>query len=153
MLAIERSNSRERLICVWDDGRDTHNETRVFFCVSDDRGRSWSLPVQLSEQSLSAGSDYIATRPAIAVTKNGLIGVCWYDRRGLPPARLIPSEDGSGVSKTETLGWNVRMRISTDGGTTWHPSVQLNEQPGSGKLFVGHTLGLAASADGRFHAT
>lgn len=108
-------------------------------------------------ETLSNGSDYNATTVAAAVKTDGAIGVCWYDRRGLQPVRLVPRDDGLQVKGTDVLepikeGWNVRMRVSTDGGTTWYPSVQLNDMSGEGAMSVRHTLGLAASPNGEFHA-
>jgi hypothetical protein len=104
-----------------------------------------------------AEGEYITFMPSIAVNKEGLVAVNWYDRRGLPKSRLVPTEIDLGGRKVtafnlEANGWNVRLRASLDGGATWLPSVQVNEEPGQGKIEVGHTAGLAASADGRFHA-
>ena len=101
---------------------------------------------------------YATFIPSIAVNKGGVVAVSWYDRRGLPKPRMVPIEvtlDGRVVStrKRVTHGWNVRLRVSLDGGAAWLPSVQLNEQPSRRELQVGHTAGLAAAADGRFHAT
>ena len=45
------------------------------------------------------------------------------------------------------------LRVSTDGGGTWQPSVQLNAVPMRGDVEEArHWTGLAAAADGRFHA-
>ena len=49
-------------------------------------------------------------------------------------------------------GWNFRVRISLDGGRIWLPSEQVNELAGRSNIFVGHTAGLVADAEGRFHA-
>jgi hypothetical protein len=85
--------------------------------------------------------DYLAYIPCIAVNKAGVVAVTWYDRRGLPPA------GGGGATK----GWNLRMRVSPDGGATWAPSVQVTSKPSTGELTGWHTAGLTADAAGAFH--
>ncbi len=115
----------------------------VLFSRSTDRGKTWSAPVNLSEQpdTDDLAQDYLAYIPCIAVNKAGVVAVTWYDRRGLPG----PASDGS------MRGWNVRMRVSQDSGATWSPSVQVTSQPSSGKLTGWHTGGLTADAAGDFH--
>ena len=118
--------------------------------VSPDGGNSWNYPVVLSEQSFVSNGDgnYLTALPNIAVNNEGVVAVSWYDRRGLPPSRKVAGNR----QVTESVGWNIRARISIDGGSTWLPSVQLNSEQSGGLLNVGHTAGLAASADGRFHS-
>jgi hypothetical protein len=131
-----------RVYCVWSDG------PFIMFAYSTDGGDSWSAPVLLSEQPLSpdANDDYYAGMPAIAVNKHGRVAVLWYDRRGLPPETVTP---GPPVTMA---GYNLRLRISTDGGLTWLPSIQVNEAPGRGDpVNVRHWVGMVAGADGRFH--
>jgi len=158
-LAVDASSktSMDRLYCVWTDGRGHHhNGTRIFFSSSSDHGETWSPAVVLSEQSMEVGvkEEYASFVPSIAVNKDGVIAVSWYDRRGLPKTKRVPVDEVNrpGVSNMISEGWNFRIRVSLDGGTTWLPSTQVNEQPGRGGVFVGHTAGLVAGADGRFHA-
>ena len=88
------------------------------------------------------------TFPRLRVNKEGVVAVSWYDRRGLPkpavgPGNLIPPAEG----------YDARLRVSCDGGKTWLPSVRLNQVPMTGQLIEARGwAGLAASADGRFHA-
>jgi hypothetical protein len=131
-----------RVYCVWSDGPP--QSRRIFFAASSDKGATWERPVVISEQSMEASPDevYMSYLPGIAVNKDGIVAVSWYDRRGLSPAK-----------NWEADGWNVRLRVSVDGGATWLPSVQINERPGRGSAgSVGNTTGLVATADGRFHA-
>jgi hypothetical protein len=75
--------------------------------------------------------------PSIAVNKEGVVAVSWYDRRGLAAG---------------TSGYNVRMRTSLDGGASWLPSAQPNEKSCQSSVgSLGDTAGLAADADGSFH--
>ena len=154
MLATDRSETCPgRIYCVWDDGEAARNQTRVFLSSSDNRGKTWSRPISLGEQPLMESTTFITTRPAIAVNRDGVVAVVWYDRRGLPPAELVPNAEQENIFNYRIEGWNVRVRLSLDGGLTWQPSTQLNTSSGTGAFFVGHTLGLSAAADGRFHAT
>src|SRR6185436_14502398 len=96
--------------------------------------------------------------PAVAVNKDGVVGVSWY-RRGVPPDEAVRS---------------VRFTASVDGGETFLPTVEVNAYPGvtrpkgpalyvfSGNSFLvsaslpgsarlGDTAGLAADAGGGFH--
>src|SRR5204863_7612462 len=49
----------------------------------------------------------------IAVNRNGVLGVMWYDRRDSP----------------DNLGWTPRFSVSYDGGDTFVPSVKLATSP------------------------
>lgn len=134
-----------RLYCVWDDG------PFVLVSASDDCGSTWTSPAVLSEHTLGAGQDgrYYAAMPAIAVNGRGEVAAAWYDRRGLPPEAI----DAAGV--VQRRGYNLRLRASRDGGRTWLPSVQVNEQPGRGDPGQARFWGLAVAADaaGRLHPT
>jgi hypothetical protein len=148
-LAVDPGSAKfpGNVYCVWRDGR---NEAYILFSRSSDGGATWSVPVVLSEQpvDIEAAPDYTADIPAIAVNKEGVVAVTWYDRRGLPqpavsPDNLIPSAEG----------YDARLRVSCDGGKTWLPSVRLNQVPMTGQLIEARGwAGLAAGADGRFHA-
>lgn len=134
----------DNLYCVWAQQFYNRGNTEwILFSCSTDRGRSWSAPVNLSEQPESGDpeQDYLAYIPSIAVNGEGIVAVTWYDRRGLPP----PASDGS------PKGWNLRMRVSLDGGAAWPPSVQVTSQASTGNLTGWHTAGLCADATGNFH--
>src|SRR5262249_56844730 len=51
--------------------------------------------------------------PTVAVNKDGVVCVNWYDRREF----------------NDDLGWNIRLRCSLDGGDTWSPSTKVTDQP------------------------
>jgi len=132
---------RDRVYVVWQETLPT-GRSCISYAYSKDRGKTFSKPVILSEQSEDAG-DTDAFVPSIAVNKAGAVAVTWYDTRGLRPGEA---------------GWDVRIRASLDGGETWQPSVQVSDAPTrknkkTGKCVqgVGHTAGLVADADGVFH--
>jgi hypothetical protein len=140
---------RDRLYAVWTDGalvsRTRRPQARIVFSSSQDKGRSWAEPQVLSEQPTTPqdDKDYAAFLPSIAVNKYGAIAVSWYDRRGL----AVDPEDNGYPS-----GWNVRLRVSLDGGETWQPSAQVNEKAGKGACNeLRESAGLAADAAGDFH--
>jgi hypothetical protein len=147
-MAVDPGSPRfaDHLYIVWAQHFENRSNTEwILFSRSTDRGKSWSAPVNLSEQPDSDTDDpkrdYVAYIPCIAVNKDGNVAVTWYDRRGLSP----PDSGGS------MKGWNLRMRVSLDGGATWAPSVPVTSKPSSGDLTGWHTAGLAADAAGQFH--
>jgi hypothetical protein len=104
--------------------------------------------------------------PVVAVNREGVVGIMWYDRRDVA--------DG--------MGWDLRFTASLDGGETFLPSVPVSTVPirftedlrlvsygfvdnrkdrGHGpdlqvnvefhQLFAGDTAGMAADAAGVFH--
>jgi hypothetical protein len=79
-LAWDRSNGphRGRLYLVYTDAADTvTNDTDVFVRFTDNRAKSWSAPVLVSNTTV--GSQF---NPAIAVDPyTGLVAVAWYDTR------------------------------------------------------------------------
>ncbi len=87
------------------------------FARSTDGGTTWEKPQVLSEQGDGQAVATVgkvvhsAYLPAIAVNKDGIIGVSWYDTRGLP---------------TKQAGYNTRFRASNDGGRTWLSSVPVS---------------------------
>jgi hypothetical protein len=117
--------------------------TEIMIASSADKGKTWSAPVTVSDAPQvardSGGPDQFM--PTVAVNKEGIVGVLWYDRRDNPNNR----------------DYYARFSASLDGGATWLKSVRVSSaanEPGKkgGSVTNGDTSGLAASADGRFHA-
>jgi hypothetical protein len=162
---------KDRLYVTWSDFRN--QRLQVFISYSSDKGKTWSQPMVIDENrggvDPKQGPD--AINPVVAVNKNGVVAVTWYDRR----------------DARDNLGWDLRVRASLDGGDTWLPSVKVSDQPtrfggdeewnmranatvsgdaqksggrilrigGSENNFQftpGHTSGFDAGADGTFHA-
>lgn len=153
---------RDRLYVAWTDFTTQRGIIRLR--VSSDEGRTWSTPVAIGEDRDGAAPNDSPDNymPTLAVNRDGVVGITWHDRRARPG----------------NSAYDVRFAASLDGGATWLPSVAVstapNDQrqqrkgkpaderasagsawrPAEGSFLVtgGDTAGLAADADGRFHA-
>jgi hypothetical protein len=145
-LAVGKSGGpfRDRLYAVWEDGNGPLR-VRILFAHSNDKGRSWIGPTILSEQPADGSSGYGAHMPELAVNQDGVVAVSWYDRRGLPDVK-------GNRDPQYGAGCNVRVRLSLDGGTTWQPSVRVNEKPIRATVWeLRDNAGLTADSSGVFH--
>jgi hypothetical protein len=139
------ADANDRLFAVWEDGNGP-NRARVLFSRSEDQGQTWARPVILSEQPAADSGGYGAHMACLAVNKEGVIALTWYDRRGLPDTEPLLASNNYGT------GCNVRLRVSLDGGRNWASSVQVNDKPIRAKVYdLRDTAGLAADAAGAFH--
>ena len=167
-IAADRSTSafKDRLYAVWANTYSGGSD--IMLSYSSDKGKSWSLPAVVNDdvQPFDPAERRAHFMPVVAVNRDGVVGVIWYDRR----------------NSTNNLDWEVRFTASLDGGDTFMPSVKVSEsafthdkdkqkfeihvfasrpgQLGGASLDLalspfflhgGHTAGLAADAAGRFH--
>jgi hypothetical protein len=150
---------RDRIYMAWADSR--RGRLRILFSRSEDRGLHWSEPIPVDG---SVPKETIQFQTVVAVNKEGVVGVTWYDTRG--------SRDGS--------QFDEYFAASVDGGRSFLPSVRVSTAssgfrgPGNMRMdpFVfdykdeihlslisavsrwpsgGDYLGLAADKDGVFH--
>lgn len=142
-LAVDPGSAayRDRAYVTWGDVRT--GRTEIMIAHSADGGKTWSTPVLVSDAPAGirpdGGPDQFM--PTVAVNRDGVVGVLWYDRRENPNDR----------------DYYARFSASLDGGNTWLPSVRVSTAPnvagvGGSSVTGGDTSGLAASADGVFHA-
>lgn len=114
---------------------------------SDTFGEIWSAPVRIDRPGNV--TPYSRT-PAVAVNKDGVVGVAWYDGRG----------DG-GTIKGSFRCTEILFAASLDGGATFLPEVKVSserscpaspENVGVALRFPagGDHMGLAAASDGTF---
>ncbi len=123
-----REPFHDRVYAVWEGISSGRREVLVAY--SADKGRSWSWPQTVSDNPSSEDRRHPVRRsqptdiqtspsglpsllPAIAVNRNGIVGVSWYDRR----------------ENRDKMGYYVRFSASLDGGETWLPSVRVSEGP------------------------
>jgi hypothetical protein len=166
-LAVDPGNGpfRDRIYVVWEDR--SSGRSQVFLSFSADKGKTWSHPRVMDDNVARQVGDAIHgpddLHGVVAVNPEGVVGVSWFDRREFQ----------------DNLGWDVRFRASFDGGETFLPSVKASNvdyDPGrGGRVFLfggapglevqstntlsipwfvfhgGHTMGLAADANGGFH--
>jgi len=114
----------------------------VYLQYSADRAEKWSDSVTVSQ--VHDGTERRA--PTVAVNKDGVVGVAWYDNRN----------DATGKC------WDIYLAASLDGGQTFLPEVRVSttsscpENPrnaGAAKRWPagGDYSGLVATSDGLFH--
>jgi hypothetical protein len=121
----------DRLYTAWSDSR--FGKTRVLFSRSADRGKTWSEPKPL-DGSIPAGARQ--WQPVIAVNKDGVVAVTWYDTRH--------SKDGK--------QYDQYFAASLDGGESFLPSVKISSAPsdplGSGNSRI---TPMAFTTEGAMH--
>jgi hypothetical protein len=114
-LAVDRSDGpfKDRLYVTWADKHDFRSE--IYIVHSSDKGKTWSTPQVVNDDRARPGLEEGPTdiTPVVAVNKQGVVGLMWYDRRDNP--------------KDE--GYWVRFSASMDGGETWYPSLRISERP------------------------
>jgi hypothetical protein len=166
-LAVDQSNGpfHDRIYVAWEDRSSDRSQVKLSF--SSDNGKTWSHPRFIDDNVARQigneihGPDDIHAQ--VAVNPQGAVGVMWLDRRDFQ----------------NNLGWTMRFRASLDGGETFLPSVRgssTDYDPGrGGRVYLfggsaepgaqstntlsipwfvfhgGHTMGMAADANGGFH--
>jgi hypothetical protein len=137
---------------------------KVGIAHTDDLGRTWSEPA-----FIDSGSGLYPSNTTIAVNKNGVVGVSWYDRRNDPDGRchrlyFSASLDGGDHWLPSVAGRTVNTCLNTV--TNSQPMVMtspMEKEEGvvEGIYFQrvsnrfangGDTMGLVADANGIFHA-
>jgi hypothetical protein len=114
-LAVDPGSAtfKDRLYAVWNDARSGRLD--VLLAYSTDKGKTWSKPVLVNDDRINEdpqkGPDQIM--PLVAVNKDGVVAVAWYDRR----------------DHKDNLGWYLRLAASVDGGETFGPSVRVSTAP------------------------
>jgi hypothetical protein len=159
---------KDRLYAVFE--RIVSDRVQIQLSYSSDKGKTWSEPVTVNDDRSpepdGKGPDHML--PAVAVNKDGIVLIAWYDRR----------------DAKDNLGWKLRAAASLDGGETFSASVPVTDtassspnqstpweqdlysygfqRDGTAELLVllddffrtgGHTSGLAVGIDGTFHPT
>lgn len=131
--------TRDRLYAVCAN----RERNAVYVHHSAERGEKWSEPVRAD----AATGDVVFRRtPSVAVNKDGVVGVTWYERR----------------READRECQHLYFTASLDGGKTFLPATRVSSAPscpdtprngGSAKRWPagGDYSGLAAASDGSFH--
>lgn len=131
-IAIDTSaRYHDRIYRVWNDARS--GPLRIHISVSNDRGMSWSEPKPIESAPPEGSQQFL---PAIAVNKDGVLGVSWNDTR-----------DARGEH-----AFRRYFSASVDGGATFLPpvavSTELSRPFGAGNLAFTPTSMMAPSDNG-----
>ncbi len=155
----ESAAYRDRMYTAWEDA--SSGRPRILFSRTTDRGKTWSAPKPIDDTVPKAATQW---QPAVAVNKDGVVAVTWYDTR-----------DSVGGGK-----FHQYLAASLDGGDTFLPTVRISSEESNAKgegnsqlmamTFVhegvislsfisaasrwgsgGDYMGLAADKDGAFH--
>lgn len=103
---------RDRVYAVWS--ARTAGKSDVWSSYSVDRGVRWSRPVMVNDDHWNAAAATAShDLPQIAVNRDGVVGVFWYDDR----------EDAKGEAS------RPRFSASLDGGETFLPSIAVASAP------------------------
>jgi hypothetical protein len=114
MWAMDGSDTatRDRLYLVWSDWRSDAGTGvwRVVVSSSSDRGETWSEPRELDPDAPAEAHQFL---PVAAVSRDGVLGVGYFDSRGFP----------------DLDGYHQRFTASVDGGATFLPSRRISSRP------------------------
>ncbi len=150
---------RDRIYTVWEDAR--FGKYRVLFSYSADRGKTWSAPRAVDSGIPASASQW---QPAIAVNKDGVVAVTWFDSRHAPDTRqfhqyVAASVDGGGSFLPTVQVSSAPSHPDGPGNSQLSPMIWVHEGQISLSLISaasrwgsgGDYMGLAADKDGTFH--
>jgi hypothetical protein len=159
---LDSSRFRDRLYLVWGEAKGDHYVLR--FACSKDKGATWSAPQAVAE---AAGAEQF--RPSIAVNRDGVVGVSWFDSRlanGKPAYDefFAASLDGGESFLPALRVSQESSRLHPAGNFVFKPTIDSRRIAGSsGNLSLSFTdtddrfpdegdyMGMAADAAGAFH--
>ena len=118
--AADRSNTfPDRIYLVWNDFRS--GKYRMMISYSSDRGRTWSAAAPVDPGAPAHAQQF---QPAVAVNKDGVLGITWFDSRN--------SNDESRYDEYFTA--------SLDGGKSFLPPVRVSSESSMPAGGANHTL-------------
>jgi sialidase-1 len=127
---VDEETGRIWLFATWNSGEDDETEIinrkskfpRVpYLCYSDDDGKTWSEPVDMSETCRDTTWGWYATGPGVGIQiKNGK-----YKGRLVIPANHSYN-DPNGSIRNGPYGYGAHVIFSDDRGKTWSISGSIN---------------------------
>jgi hypothetical protein len=179
-LSVDRSSGthRGRVYVGWRELNNNDAIARIMLSWSDDSGKSWSKPIRaddaprdrVTESGAQGDRGTDPMVPAIAVNKDGAVGLLWMERFAMPTWRFSVSLDGGASFLPSTPVYATHARNEAFR-TQWfnyyataqdhpseinspnHPGIRPSPKPG----FTLYTQfdqesALTATTDGVFHA-
>jgi hypothetical protein len=150
---------RDRMYTAWEDARG--GKYRILFSYSADRGKTWSEPKPVDPSSPAAASQW---QPAIAVNKDGVVAVTWFDGRNPSDRReyhqdLAVSVDGGQSFTAPVTVSSAPSHPDGPGNSQLSPMIWVHEGQAALSLLSaasrwgsgGDYMGLAADKAGVFH--
>ncbi|HWG91508.1 MAG TPA: sialidase family protein [Candidatus Thermoplasmatota archaeon] len=118
---------------VWQDTR--YGNRDILFSRSVDGGATWSDPLRVNDDNTTAAQFF----PAMSVAPNGIVDICWYDRRMDPEDKLL----------------DIFCTYSLDGGATFAPNLRVTDVSSNpddshhqnGMIFIGDYIDMDSSND------
>lgn len=130
---VVRETGRIVMLGTWNKGGDHERDIeagraedtrRVYSMYSDDHGRTWSEPVQITSSVKLPGWTWYATGPCHAIQK----------ARAPHKGRLVIPANHKRVNPDGSIASNSHLVYSDDGGATWHLGAV--SQPGGNESTV-----------------
>ena len=101
------------------------NPSEVYVMTSGDGGRTWSKPVNITDDDPARRIDQYL--PGISVAPNGRVDVAFFDFRNDP--FFAPGEVGNMNAAIDERYWDVYVTHSSDEGATWAPNTRVTQAP------------------------
>jgi hypothetical protein len=105
---VEGPKFRDRMYTTWEDARS--GKYKILFSYSADRGKTWSAPKPVDTSSPASASQW---QPAIAVNKDGVVAVTWFDGR----------------NPSDWKEYHQYLAVSVDGGESFTAPVAVSSAP------------------------
>jgi len=102
------TETRDRLYLVWSDWRT--GAWRVLATASSDRGETWTEPREVDPDAPESAHQFL---PVPVVSRDGVLGVAYFDSRGYP----------------DLDGYHQRFTATVDGGASFLASRRISSEP------------------------
>jgi hypothetical protein len=166
VFAVHTANDRfrDRIYMLWNDDSPS-NRYRLRLASSSDHGITWTMPRDVDARLTSHAN---AFRPAIAVNRDGVVGISWLDSRESANGRtyreyFTASTDGGSTFLAPVVVSSVDSSLDAAANFASFPSLDSPRTNAAGQIefsFMtilgrfadgGDYMGLAADAAGTFH--